>query len=349
MPKMPHLPEKILVIRLSSLGDIVLLVPELVRMRNAAPSAEIHLLTKRRYAEIFDGNTYLDEVLAVDHGGPAELAAMRRRLARERYDAVIDAHGVWRSAFFLHSLRAKRKVRIRKDEIAKLALIAGKLNLYRRLVTQSERYARLFEALGVPAGGERPALPLPSPAVAAADAALRSVFPEGSRVVALAPGARWETKRWPVGCFAELARLLSRRGFRIALVGGHGDETACAAIARDISPPPLDLAGRLPILGTAAVLARCAALVTNDSAPLHLAEAVGTPVLAIFGPTVRAFGYFPRLPRSVALETDLPCRPCSRNGARRCPYGTKECLETITPARAMEALAGILETVGARA
>ena len=83
---------------------------------------------------------------------------------------------------------------------------------------------------------------------------------------------------------------------------------------------------------------------TNDSAPLHLAEAVGTPVIAFFGPTVREFhGYFPRLPASRALETPLPCRPCSRNGKRPCPYGTKECLTSIEPSMALEE---ILQALG---
>jgi heptosyltransferase-2 len=101
---------------------------------------------------------------------------------------------------------------------------------------------------------------------------------------------------------------------------------------------PRNLTGALSIIETAAVLKWCRALVTNDSAPLHLAEAVGTPAIAFFGPTVREFGYFPRLPASRALETALPCRPCSRNGKRACPYGTKECLTSIEPSVALEAL-----------
>ncbi len=339
---MPLSYAKILVIRLSSLGDIVLLVPELIRLRRAAPDAVIHLLTRKRFAELFAENAYLDEVLTVDRGGLGELARLRGRLARERYDAVVDAHGVLRSLALYHSLRAPRKVMIDKNEIAKFALIAGKTNLYRGVVRQTERYARLFEELGVSAAGGRVDLPLPASARAAADAVAPPAAPGAPGPVAFAPGARWETKRWPRERYIDLMRLAAARGRSTILIGGSADAETNAEIAAEVFPAPLDLTGRLSILESAAVLERCEALVTNDSAPLHLAESVGTPVVAFYGPTVREFGYFPRLPRSVALETELRCRPCSRNGARRCPYGTKECLTAISPRRAMDALAALL-------
>ena len=147
------------------------------------------------------------------------------------------------------------------------------------------------------------------------------------------PGGTWQITLPPLA--AGTHSLVAKQ------VGADGKEQAASA--------PLDLTGRLSILESAAVLKRCAALVTNDSAPLHLAESVGTPVVAFFGPTVREFGYFPRLPRSRALEVSLRCRPCSRNGARRCPYGTKECLAAIPPERAMEELAPLLDEREVRA
>jgi heptosyltransferase-2 len=113
---------------------------------------------------------------------------------------------------------------------------------------------------------------------------------------------------------------------------------------------PLAAAGRaagavvvegLSLVEVARELARCRALATNDSGLLHLAEATGTPVLAFFGPTVRAFGYFPRLPRSRVLEHEIACRPCSRNGKRPCHRGDLACLENIAPATAVAALRAV--------
>ncbi len=340
---MPVNYRKILVIRLSSLGDIVLLVPALLRLRSAASDAEVHLLTKRRYAGIFEGSRFVDRIVALERGDAAELVRLGARLAGERYDAVIDAHGVLRSTLLFHALRARRKIRIEKSELKKFLLIAGKLNLYRGIATQADRYHRLVDALGVDQRSRGDgALPLPPPAREAAEAALGDRGRGSERLVAFAPGARWDTKRWPRESFVEIMARTGRLGYGTVLVGGAADTELAAAIAGAVSPPPLNLSGKLSILESAAVLARCAALVTNDSAPLHLAEAVGTPVVAFFGPTVREFGYFPRLSGSVALETTLGCRPCSRNGARSCPYGTKECLTAIPPARAFEALSGVL-------
>jgi heptosyltransferase-2 len=117
-------------------------------------------------------------------------------------------------------------------------------------------------------------------------------------------------------------------------------------IASSVSPHIPNASGVISILETEALLRSCRLLITNDTAALHLAEAVSTPVVAIFGPTVREFGYFPRLPRSIMLETDLPCRPCSRNGAKPCPLGTKECLTAITPDMVLDAVRRMLAEEG---
>ena len=99
---------------------------------------------------------------------------------------------------------------------------------------------------------------------------------------------------------------------------------------------------------TAAALKKASVLVTNDSGPLHIAEATGTPVVALFGPTVRQFGYFPLLEESIALEKEIECRPCSRNGARPCHIATRDCLDTIDPSEVIAAVNRVLETSGDR-
>lgn len=330
--------------RMSSLGDLALLVPSLLRLRRALPGATLHLLTKRRYAGLFEEFPGLDRLVTIDRGGIGELMALRRSLAAERYDVVVDAHGVMRSAILYAALRAPRKARIAKNELGKALLIGLKLG-GGQPVSQAERYERIFDSLGVPRTPGPSLLPLPGAARERAGRALAPLGP-GAAPVAFAPGARWPAKTWPAERFAELAARVARSGRAVALVGGPDDAERAAAIAARVTPPPLDLTGTLSLLESAAVLERCAALVTNDSAPLHLAEAVGTPVVAFYGPTVRAFGYFPRLPASAALEVDLWCRPCSRNGARPCPLRTRKCLAAISVDRAAEALERTLAARG---
>jgi len=339
---MPKPSGKILVIRLSSLGDLILMMPMLSTLREGLPEARIELLVKERYAELFEESPYIDRLIAVRRGDIRELIELRSELARERYDTLIDAHNVIRSNVLFHSLHAPRKLQIRKNEAKKLLLIAGKINLYRRVTTQIQRYLQMTRSMGLDSSGKPDRLHIPPKAAARVDALLERPARGGGEIAAFAPGAHWETKRWPEEHFAELISLVSARGLRPVLIGGAEDAILNAALARQAGPAVSDLTGKLSIMESASVLARSAALVTNDSAPLHLAEAVGTPVVALFGPTVREFGYFPRLEASRVLETSLGCRPCSRNGKRPCPYGTKECLTAITPASAFEALSGVL-------
>ncbi len=339
---MPKVPGKILVIRLSSLGDLVLMVPMLEALRKGLPGARIELLVKDRYAALFEESPFVDRCIPMRRGDLRELFELRAELARERYDTIIDAHGVIRSNILLHSLRARRKLQIRKDMAKKALLIAGKINLYRHAVTQVERYLEIVRRMGLDPAREPETLHVPARAAARARELLAPASGFAGDIVAFAPGARWETKMWPKERFAELACLVSAQGLRPVFIGGTEDAPLCADLAGRAGPGACDLAGKLTIMESAAVLARSAALVTNDSAPLHLAEAVGTPVVAFFGPTVREFGYFPRLDASRVLETPIGCRPCSRNGKRPCPYGTKECLTAIPAASAFEARRGAL-------
>jgi heptosyltransferase-2 len=344
---MRHASGRICIIRLGSLGDLILMVPLLRALRSSFPTKEIHLVCKEKYAGLFDGNGLVDTFIPVKRGDIRELVRLRSSLSRGGYETIIDAHGVIRSNLLFHALQAPRKIQIRKDELSKALLILGKINRYRRVTSQIERYADLARRLGADMREPYGELPIPLQAEKRAAEALGGAPTSGLPLVAFAPGARWPTKRWPAESFARLIADVSARGYEPLLIGGAEDSVLNAEVARLSESSLLDLTGALSILESAAVLKRCRALVTNDSAPLHLAEAVGTPAIAFFGPTVRAFGYFPRLPASRALETELPCRPCSRNGKRGCPYGTKECLASIGPARALEVLLGTLgETRG---
>jgi heptosyltransferase-2 len=168
---------------------------------------------------------------------------------------------------------------------------------------------------------------------AAAHAALGRAGVSGP-FVALAPGSARPTKRWPH--FGELARRLAPGLAVVVIGGGHEDRGSAGGV-----PGIADLTG-LPIRVSAAVLARAAAAVVNDSAPLHLAQAVGTPVVALFGPTHPRLGFGPRGPRDAVLGLDLACRPCSRHGGRRCPLGHHRCLRELTAATVWTAVHRVL-------
>jgi len=189
-----------------------------------------------------------------------------------------------------------------------------------------ERYGELAERLGLGKVPRRPGrLSVPE----GVRSRVLEKFGLGEDYIALCPGARWSTKRWGEERFAELIRRLHRKGMKTLLVGDRADRPVSRRVNVAAGGDALDLTGRTTIAEVAAVLAQCRALVGNDSGLIHLAEAVGVPVVALFGPTVEEFGYFPSLPGSKVCERKLRCRPCSRNGSRPCPLGTKECLEGI--------------------
>src|SRR6267154_1371145 len=162
--------------------------------------------------------------------------------------------------------------------------------------------------------------------------------------VAIAPGSIWGSKRWPY--YSELAAKLAAR-LPVVLVGGPDDAGLGDEIVRAVGRSggrAVNACGKLTLRQSAALIGRANALVTNDSAPLHLATAMGTPIVALFGPTVTEFGFGPLRPGDVALGIDeLPCRPCSPHGPPQCPLGHHRCMREIT----VEAVLAAIEEIGA--
>jgi heptosyltransferase II len=162
--------------------------------------------------------------------------------------------------------------------------------------------------------------------------------------VALAPGSVWATKRW--GKYPALAEALD---VPVVVIGGPDERALGETVAAAIPSRAVNAAGALPLRISAALLGRAGVLVTNDSAPLHMAQATGTPTVALFGPTVTAFGFGPRGPQDLVLEVDgLPCRPCSAHGPQRCPLVHHRCMQDLELARVIAAVRDILSSNGAR-
>jgi heptosyltransferase-2 len=206
---------------------------------------------------------------------------------------------------------------------------------YRKNLHEIERNLSLLEGFSEPfPGRELPRL-VPSSEDMRAVTGIVSESKQFSmkRLVAIAPGTLWNTKRWPVGRFAQLTGILAAKGFGILLIGGKEDAGLCEELRLSSgSDVVMNLAGKLTLLQSAEAIRRSVVLVCNDSAPMHLAVAVRTPVVALFGATVPAFGFSPYGERDIVLETlGLPCRPCSIHGGKVCPIGTFECMLNIRP------------------
>jgi heptosyltransferase-2 len=318
-----------LVVQTSFLGDTVLTTPLLAQLANRGP---VDVVTTPASSSLLAGHPAVRSVIAYDKrgadGGVSGFLRLASRLRAVRYDVAYLAQGSLRSALLAFASGVKSRVGF--------ATSAGSWLYTTKVPYRDDQHhaARLLQ-LSRPNGREatdaetRPSL---SPGDAERDA-VRALLTgagvsESERLIALAPGSVWETKRWPY--YPELARLLAAEG-RIVVVGGPSDATLAREIVAAV-PGAVDATGALSLLASAELIGRCAAIVTNDSAPLHLASAMGTPTVAVFGPTVPDFGFGPLAPsRDVVGHDALACRPCDRHGPRRCPLVHFRCMRELTP------------------
>jgi len=327
---------RILLVRFSSIGDILLTTPLIRALRARHPAARIDAVTKAAFAPLLADNPHLDAVLPL---APGEgIPALAARLRPTDYTHRLDLHGSLRSRQ-LRLLLPGRWRGYRKHRLARGFLVLTHRNHYPAGTPPvPERYFEAAEGLDVRPDGKPPEFGLGQAARAEADAWLHAngVNPEGG-FVALAPGAAHATKRWPVEHWQALAASLAGEGRSMVVVGGPEDLVVATAVA-SAAPGTAVAAGRFSLQGTGALLARASALVSGDTGVMHMATGVGTPVVALFGPTVEAFGFFPYRAPATVLQRDLPCRPCSRMGGPVCPLGHHDCLNGLAAEAVLTAL-----------
>ncbi|HEX9400125.1 MAG TPA: glycosyltransferase family 9 protein [Anaeromyxobacter sp.] len=316
-------PASILVVRYSALGDVVLATSILEPLRARFPRARIEWVTDALYAPLLEGLPELAAVHRLAREGQNSALSVAARL-RGRFDFAIDLQNKLRSAVVARPAAPLRAAFRRRTALrAFLSLFGSDPPLVR--AHQTRLYAEALAPLGTFEPGPVK-IALSAQARALAADALEGV---PSPVVAIAPGARWATKRWPSDRFAAVADALAADGCSIVLCGGPSDRDAFAAfraatrarVAADLSFLPVD--------ALAAAIARVQLLVACDSGPVHLASAVGTPALALFGPTSTARWGPPPPGRALALE--LACAPCSNHGGDYCPEGHHRCLSDLAP------------------
>jgi lipopolysaccharide heptosyltransferase II len=329
---------KTLVIRFSSIGDVVLATPLLRALRARFPDGQIDFVTRVEYAELIRSNHNLNLTYPYDAStGVAGLLKLQRRLRAERYDLVVDIHGSLRSRLLTLGLGAREVVRIDKRVVERFLLVRFKNNNYREIVPVADRYLEPLAKLGIRVDGKGPELHIPDEVLFGVSGKVATLrLNRYECAVGLCPSARHATKRWPADRYAALGiRLAQDHGAKILLFGGADDVPLTSTIAAQINEAAgndraTDYAGALSLLETAAAMEFCDAVVTNDTGLMHMAAAMKRNVVAIFGSTVREFGFFPFGETSVVLErAGLYCRPCSHVGRNHCPEGHFRCMLEI--------------------
>lgn len=329
---------RIVIIRLSSLGDVLLTTPILRLIRQHCPEAQLHFVVKAIYADLVRAHPCIDRVVCVEDG--QALSAVLQPLRQTQYDLVLDLHRTLRSRLLYHGLWARHKLSYSKRTVRRALLVSLGWNALRAMTPVPELYAAPLRRLGMQtplSGLEMHLMPGSTEAV---QAHLETVCPWATQrpLLALAPGARWSTKQWPVARFAAVAEALaSSQGAGVVVLGGTEDAPLATALCQQLSVPVLDSTGTLSLMQTAALLQRCRLLLSNDSGLMHMATALHVPVVAIFGPTVQEFGFYPFHATAQVVSTALACRPCSTKGSKRCPRGHHHCMQQVTVPQVLSA------------
>lgn len=307
--------KRVLIIRLSSLGDVLLATPVVRSLKKNYPGLSIDFLVKQNFDAAVRLNPHIDNVIIY-----TDSPKLTSQLKENNYDLVIDLHNNFRTKKIVKQLGLPYYKFI-KPNLEKFLLVHTKINLLKEKKPIPVRYAEVIPDFKLDDKG----LDL----IISED--VYSEMNDLNNVIGFAPGAFHFTKRWLIEYYAELGKKLTDDGYKIAILGGESDKTICGNLHKMI-PNSLDLSNNNDLPQTAAHIKNCKVMICNDSGLMHTASAVGTPVISIFGSTVQEFGFAPYGVKNIVVEnSELKCRPCTHIGKSKCPKGHFKCMKEITP------------------
>ncbi len=290
------------------------------------PTAKIDALVIPETAAALSNNPFINKVHQFDKRKKSKkylrLISLVAELRKDKYDLAISIQSSYTSSFIMylsgirqrvgylgqkhlnHKIEVNRDLHIR-DRVLQLISEFGN----KRLNNETEVYPSQLD-------------------FNIAETLLKDS--SSSKRMAIAPGSVWATKKWPESHFIELIKKC--KNYTVFLIGGLGDSKLNESIKKRCDQANItNLAGKLSILESCALIKEMDLVVCNDSAPLHMANAVNTPVFAFFGPTVKKFGCYPYRENDKILELELDCRPCAKHGGNKCPLGHHNCMTQLKP------------------
>ncbi|MBI5472118.1 MAG: lipopolysaccharide heptosyltransferase II [Ignavibacteriae bacterium] len=327
--------ERIVVFQTAFIGDVVLTTSLIQVLRRQLSDALIDVVAIPAGAAVLRGHPDIHDIIVYDKRGVASgvlgIVSMIQRLRSNQYTTAVIPHRSLRSGLICFLAGIPRRIGFSTSAARRLMT---DVVAYRSDQHETVRDMSLLHPLGVvPPDRELPRV-YPSHADEEAVSAFMTVsgVSPAESIIAIAPGSVWATKRWLPDRFAMLAQKLAADGHRIVLIGGKADKELAETIGERVDQGKVvDAVGELTLLQSAELIRRSRVLISNDSAPMHLAVAVGTPVVAIFGATVPEFGFAPMGEHDVVVQTlGLKCRPCSIHGGNACPIKTFVCMKEIT-------------------
>ncbi len=325
----------ILVIRFSSLGDIILTTSFLNSIKTLYPKSNIYYATKKQFSDIIKNQPYIDKVVELEEN---ESVLHFSKKFNVRFDWTFDLHNNIRSRLLSLLINSKRTFRIKKHTLYRYQLIHKK-SFAVHFANKRKSKDNIEDMINlIPNIKNIKHLEEIKPILKIKKKELN--IPK--TVIGVAPGAKWATKMWPKEYFKELINMVNQNLTAEFALFGSKDEVPIAKYIKSGYKNVMDFTGKLSVRETASIMQNCSVIISNDSALMHMADALDIPILAIFGPTVKEFGFYPR-GKSIILEKNLPCRPCSPHGGNRCPIQTHICMKSIKPEEVLKSIKILLE------
>jgi heptosyltransferase-2 len=325
------------------LGDVILTTPLIKAVRKKYPQSQIFFLAIPQTKELLQNNPYLDEIIVYDkkdkEKGIFGFLKLIKKIKGTAFDLAFVPHRSLRSALLTYFTRIPQRIGFNKSSGS--FLLTKKIKYYQNHTETRRNLSLLFEKELFP---EKDFLPELFPSEEDFKY-VESLFEnwgiqKNDKMVGIAPGSIWETKRWLPERFGEVAEaLIEKLGLKVVFIGGKEDELLCMEISRDMKNKPFIAAGKLTPLQSAALISRCKVVLSNDTAPMHIAVAMRILVIAIFGSTVPEFGFAPTSEKDIVIQKEVYCRPCGIHGRRRCPEKHFKCMKEITTEEVFDVVA----------
>ncbi len=323
---------RILIIRLSSIGDIVQALGVPRHLHRKFPKAEIHWVVRSDNESLVANNPYVTQVIPfVRSSGLRGWLSLSRKLSENGYTHVYDAHNNFRSRILCAFLRPPFFIRRSKERFKRLLLFWFKIQHFYEIKNGIDSYVEPLISWGIHNDKMGSEMTL-SPEV---QAKVRALLPNKENLIAIAPGTAWPKKTWPVNKWSELLKLLlNNKNLHFLILGGPNDDF-CKDLLID-SKRIFSLQGKLSLIESAAAIGFCKTLVAGDTGLLHMAEALKKNVVCLWGPTHLGHTY---RTESITLEKKLWCRPCTKDGSGPCI--NREFQKCMTDISEVEVLAAV--------
>jgi lipopolysaccharide heptosyltransferase I len=364
--------DKILLIKLSAVGDVVHTIPVLNKLRRRYPRAQLDWLVTPAIAELLRHNPAITTIIEFEREAwstPWRLkpfvayGRLAARLRAAAYDLVVDMHGQFRTAALTLATGAPARIGFDRPRASVWDASPRKFPAQARKhawqgaregswlaythhipvptldLHAVDRYLNVGPILGLDTDPADFSFPIPQSAISRVHALLGQNAANRAKLVVMAPGTVWETKHWGTEKFANVARHFLSKGFAVILIGSQRERVICEEVAA-LAPGAVDLAGMTTVSELAALISRSVISITNDSGPMHLAVALDRPVISIFGPTDPIWiGPYQRI--DAVLQADLDCSPCYLRRLKQCRHD-HACMRSVSPLAVIERAENVL-------